>query len=157
MGEFAEAVQEYLHESLSEKHPTIDWHMEYDIGGTPVDLAGEVSDHICLIELEWRRADPADNAAKIFRHLDTNTIEATQVTVLQVFTKYYDLKRGGIKSKRKNAEFVGTVAADTYEELSYTPLTFSLDPPKRGAEWPSQWQDIADATADTISDTVTSD
>lgn len=157
MGEFAEAVQEYLHESLSEKHPSIDWHTEYDIGGTPIDLAGEALNRIYLIELEWRRADPADNAAKIFRHLDANAIEATQVTVLQVFTQFYNRKRGGVKSKRKNAEFVGSVAADTYEELSYTAITFPLDPPKRSAEWPKDWQDIADTAVSTIADSVASD
>lgn len=157
MGEFAEVVQEYLHESLSQKHPSIDWDTEYDISGTPVDLPGKALGHIYLIELEWRRADPADNAAKIFRHLDTNTIEATQVTVLQVFTQFYNLKRGGVKSKRKNAEFVGSVAADTYEELSYTAITFHLDPPKRSAEWPNDWQDIADTSVSTIADSVASD
>ena len=157
MGEFAGAVQEYLHKSLSEKHSSIDWHTEYDIGGTPVDLAGEALDHVYLIELEWRRADPADNAAKIFRHLNTNSIEVTQVTVLQVFTQYYDLKRGGVNSKRKNAEFVGSVAADTYEELSYTPILFPLDPPKRGAEWPSDWQDITDTVVSDISHSMVLD
>ena len=157
MGEFAEAIQEYLHESLSEKHPSIDWHTEYDIGSSPVDLAGEALNRIYLIELEWRRADPADNAAKIFPYLDINAIEATRVTVLQVFTQFYNLKRGGVKSKQKNAEFVDSVAADAYEEFSYTVITFPLDPPKRSAEWPNDWQDIADTAVSTIADSVASD
>lgn len=100
--------------------------------------------------------DPADNAAKIFRHLETNNIEATGVTVMQIFTEYYTLKRGGVNSKRKNAEFVGNVAAETFDGVSYISLTFAMDPPKRGKEWPTQWQDLADATAESISDTVAS-
>lgn len=97
-----------------------------------------------MIELEWRRADPADNTAKLFRHLDSGAIEREQVRVVQVFTEYYDLARGGVSSKRQNAEFVGGVAADATPQLSSHPVEFEIDPPKRGGEWPDNWHSKAD-------------
>lgn len=56
MGEFADAIQAHIRDFLVEKHPQLDWHVEYNIAGTPIDLVGEASDHIYLIEVEWRRA-----------------------------------------------------------------------------------------------------
>jgi len=71
-------------------------------------------------------------------------IDATTVVAFQAFTGYYDLSRGGVSSKRKNAEFVGRVAADTADQLTYVPLDVELDPPKRGGERPDDWMDAAD-------------
>jgi|GEM_PF-417577 hypothetical protein len=66
MGAFATTVQEYLCESLATAVPAVGWETEYRIAGTPVDVAGVGDSQWYLIELEWRRADPADNAAKLF-------------------------------------------------------------------------------------------
>jgi hypothetical protein len=150
VGEFATAVQKRLCRALAERRPG-DWETEYRVAGTPVDVAGRTDEGLVLVELEWRRADPADNAAKLFRHLDAGDLAAT-VTVCQVFTEYYDLATGGVSAKRKNAEFVGRVAAETFDRLSYAPVEFPLDPPKRGGEWPDDWQATTDAVAGDICD-----
>lgn len=147
MGAFAEAVQDHLRESLAAARPAYDWTTEMYVGGTPVDVAGASGGHLVLVELEWRRADPADNTAKLFRHLTGGALdEYERVTACQIFTAYYDLASGGVSSKRRNAEFVGTVAADRFDRLSYHPLRFDLDPPKRGADRPDGWRAVADRT-----------
>ena len=150
MGKFAKTVQNHLCDSLAEYYPTGSWNPEFSINGTPVDIGGREANRLYLIELEWRRADPADNAAKIFRHLQADHVEAEQVIFFQVFTDYYELSRGGVSSKRKNAEFVGEVAAQTFEKLSYFSVDFDMDPPKRGEKWPDTWKEAADETATTI-------
>ena len=151
MGAFATAVQDYLCESLAASVPAVDWETEYRIAGTPVDVAGVGDRQLYLIELEWRRADPADNAAKLFRHLDSGEITAEAVTVFHLFTDYYALQRGGVSSKRQNAEFVGRTAADTHDRLSYTVVDIEIEPPKRGGEWPETWQETVDETIATLS------
>ncbi|WP_090614426.1 hypothetical protein [Natrinema salaciae] len=150
MGEFASAVQHHLHEQLAASYPEFNWKTEHNIAGTPVDVAGLDDETLILIELEWRRADPADNSAKLFRHLSTGTIEASEVVVFHVFTGYYDLTRGGVSSKRKNAEFVGHVASGAIDYLSYYPVDFDFEPPKRGEEWPDSWQIAGDAVVNEI-------
>lgn len=157
MGEFATTVQEYLCASLAENYPSKSWTSEFSVGGTPVDIGGKMSNQLYLIELEWRRADPADNAAKIFRHLQAETIDSEQVIFFQVFSNYYELSRGGVSSKRKNAEFIGSTASRTFETLSYSSIDFDLDPPKRGDEWPSRWKDAADNTIRPICELIGSE
>jgi len=168
VGEFADAVQERLRERLAERRPSLDWRTEYRVGPTPVDVAGvgggtgvpgsDASESIddgtlALVELEWRRADPADNSAKLFRHLADGALDDhDRIVVCQVFTAYYDLARGGVSSKRENAEFVGRVAAEAFDRVAYAPVNFDLDPPKRGGEWPDDWRDRADDCARRIDD-----
>lgn len=154
MGKFAKAVQNHLCESLAEHYPMGSWKSEFNINGTPVDIGGTKVDQLYLIELEWRRADPADNAAKIFRHLQGDHVKAEQVVFFQIFTGYYDLSRGGVSSKRKNAELVGEMAAQTFEKLSYSSVDFDMDPPKRGVDWPDTWKEVADKTATTLCDEI---
>jgi len=154
MGEFATAVQNSLCDSLAAAYPAIDWETEYRIAGTPVDVAGVGEPHLYLIEWEWRRADPADNAAKLFRHLDTGEITAEAVTVFHLFTNYYDLARGGVSSKRKNAEFVGRMAAATIDRLRYTPVDIDIEPPKRGGEWPETWQTTVDEASTALCEKI---
>lgn len=118
MGEFATSVQERLHEHLTAARPGYDWTTERTLVSTPVDIAGSRSDTLVVVELEWRRADPADNTAKLFRHLSTGALDADRVAVVQLFTGYYDLASGGVSSKRLNAEFVGSVAAETVADAA---------------------------------------
>jgi hypothetical protein len=146
MGEFAETVQDYICEALSESYHTGIWETEFTINGTPVDIGGSYDNHLYLFELEWRRADPSDNAAKIFRHLQTDEIANEHITLFHIFTDYYELSRGGVSSKRENAEFIGETAAQAHEKLSYYPIDFDMDPPKRGEEWPDIWKETADRT-----------
>lgn len=147
MGAFADDVQAYLRRELRGHRPALSWQTEYRVGGTPVDVVGVAENGLVLLELEWRRADPADNTAKLFRHVGENRIEADNVTVFQLFTRYYDLARGGVSSKRKNAEFVGRTAAESFDHLTYRPLDFDVSPPKRGGERPDGWRDAAELVA----------
>ncbi|PSQ10821.1 hypothetical protein BRC93_08185 [Halobacteriales archaeon QS_5_70_15] len=147
MGAFADAVNGRLREALAERRPRFEWEGEHPIAGTPVDVAGVPPDHLVAVELEWRRADPADNTAKLFRHLPEGPLDRERVSAFQGFTGYYDLASGGVSSKRRNAEFVGRVAADSFGELSYHPVEFEMIPPKRGGERPDEWREVADETA----------
>lgn len=142
----ATRVQRRLRETLAERHRGFDWSTEYRVGSTPVDVAGEGDDTLVLVELEWRRADPADNTAKLFRHLASETLDAEVVHVRQLFTTYYDLASGGVSSKRKNAEFVGERVADAFEHVDYTALTLPVDPPKQGGALPQTWRETVDET-----------
>lgn len=150
MGTFATAVQSRLCDSLADSQPQFTWRTEHRVSSIPVDIAGHATDHIALVELEWRRADPADNTAKLFRHLTEGALAADCIDVFQVFTGYYDLADDGISSKRLNAEFVGLVAADALDSLTYHSIEFDLTPPKRGAERPDEWHAAADVTANRI-------
>lgn len=146
MGRFAMDVQAHLREHLARLAPDFDWTTEHRIGRTPVDVAGESATRLVVVELEWRRADPADNTAKLFRHLAEDALVG-RVDVFQLFTRYYDLANGGVSSKRENAEFVGRTAATTFDGFRYHPIEFELDPPKRGAERPAGWRAVADTAA----------
>jgi hypothetical protein len=156
MGEFADDVVAHLKNRLERETMSHDWRTEYRISGTPVDLAGISTDSDVLIELEWRRADPADNTAKIFRHLSDSGSVTDSITVIQLFTNYYGLVSGGISSKRKNAEFVGSVASESLDELRYCPIGFEIDPPKTGEERPPKWEETTDSVATEISNIIDS-
>jgi hypothetical protein len=148
VGKFADAVAVRLRNALAERWPNLDWEAEYRVGRTPVDVAGEDGDRFVAVELEWRRADPADNTAKLFRHLAEGGFEDyDEICVCQVFTGYYDLQSGGVSSKRENAEFVGSVAEDAFDRFRYRPVRFDLIPPKRGGERPEGWRARTDETA----------
>jgi hypothetical protein len=157
VGEFATTVQSYLKRALEERCLSVAWETEASVAGTRVDIAGDGGGERYLVELEWRRADPADNTAKLFRHLESGAFDTERVAVFQLFTGYYDLQRGGVSSKRRNAEFVGQVAAETVDRLSYTSVELGLDPPKRGGPWPADWKTAANAVADVLRDQITGD
>ncbi|MCU4751936.1 hypothetical protein OB919_08060 [Halobacteria archaeon AArc-curdl1] len=154
MGEFADDVIVRLKDRLERELPFYRWETEYRIVETPVDVGGVADDSYILVELEWRRADPADNAAKIFRHLSKSRAVEGTVTVVQLFTDYYDLASGGVSSKRKNAEFVGEVAAESLGRMSYHPLDFDIDPPKAGEERFTEWKETTDSMAATVSSMI---
>ena len=149
MGRNAERVQNRLVATLEERIPDVEWKREYGVGGTPVDIAGVTeTDELYIIELEWRRADPADNAAKVFRHA-TETIER-RTRVFQIFTGYYKLADDGVSSKQKNAEFVGRTAADSLESLSYRSVSLGIEPPKRGGELHEGWRSEVEKVGERI-------
>lgn len=150
MGEFATAIQERLGERLAGERPDYEWTVEEHIAGTPVDVVGRSDAVVALVELEWRRADPADNAAKLFRHLAEGDLEADRAIIFQLFTAYYDLANGGVSSKRRNATFVGAVAADQLDGVTYNPLDLEIDPPKSGAGAPAEWEAAVDEAAEAI-------
>jgi hypothetical protein len=154
MGEFAATVQARIRDGLADRHPHLAWETEIDVGGTPVDVAGQSEERLVAVELEWRRADPVANTAKLFRHLESGALDASQVAVVQVFSGYYDLAGGGVSSKRLDAEFVGRVAADALEALSYCPLDLHVDPPKRGGDRPDGWEMAVDDAVATVSECV---
>ena len=154
MGEFADDVILRLKDQLAQSCSSYTWNTEHRIAETPVDVVGIGNEQHVLIELEWRRADPADNVAKIFRHLSTSEVTTDKIMILQLFTNYYNLISGGVSSKRKNAEFVGETAADSLENLTYYPLDFEINPPKAGEVRPSEWKSIADSMATMVSGKV---
>lgn len=150
MGAFARDVQKHLQNHLTTEHSRFHWSVEHTVAGTPVDVVGEDEDTLVCIELEWRRADPTNNTAKLFRHLSNGTLTATSVIFCQIFSDYYDLASGGVSSKRLNAEFVGQVASDALSGLSYHSIEFAMVPPKRNAARPEDWQTVANETAAAI-------
>jgi hypothetical protein len=152
VGEFADDIADRLRDALAERLPTHEWVTERYLGRTPVDVAGAGAPEL-FVELEWRRADPADNTVKLFRHLAEGNTEG-RVRVVQLFTGYYDLRSGGVSSKRENAEFVGRRIATTFESVEYTPLTLGIDPPKRGGDRPDEWRAEIENAADRIADRV---
>lgn len=150
MGRLATTVQEALCERLRTQLDGFDWETERHVAATPVDVAGVREGTTIVVELEWRRADPADNTAKLFRHLAAGTLDAETVVVVQVFTGKYDLASGGVSSKRENAEFVGERAAASEPGVEYEPVTLAVDPPKRGGDLPEDWKTAVDEVVDTV-------
>lgn len=129
----------------------MDWATERRVGSTPVDVGGAGDGTLALVELEWRRADPADNAAKLFRHLADGALDGDRrVVVCQLFSAYYDLTSGGVSAKRQNAEFVGRTAAESFERVRYRPVELRLDPPKRGGDLPDDWRAAVDEAAEAV-------
>nr|WP_227776986.1 hypothetical protein [Haladaptatus pallidirubidus] len=148
MGTFAEAARDRIRDTLAERLSRFVWETEHRIRRTPVDVVGHTDDQFVAVELEWRRADPVNNTAKLLYYVDEGKLdEYERVSVFQVFTGYYDLASGGVSSKREIAEFVGDLAADSFEHVSFSPVTFGLEPPKRGGEWPEEWEAVAEETA----------
>ena len=147
MGEAATTVQRHLRERLAGALPSYEWSEERPVGDTPVDVAG-VGDALVVVELEWRRADPANNTVKLFRELAETDLASSfkSVHVVQLFSRYYDLASGGVSTKRRNAAFVGGRVAETIPAATFTPITLDVDPPKRGGDLPEGWREpVADA------------
>lgn len=156
MGEHASQVQSALRARLAAAFPSLDWQVEYDVGGAPVDVAGRSESVFVLVELEWRRADPVDNTASLFRHLVADGSEsaldeaAERIVVVQLFTAYYDLVRGGVSSKRRNAEFVGDRIAASVPHVSYHGLSLPLSPPRADGDLPDDWATAVDTVVESV-------
>lgn len=171
VGEFADAVSDHLRDALAERRPDLDWTTEHRVGRTPVDVAGVADSSVgrhasrpatggdvsrfVAVELEWRRADPVNNTAKLFYYASEGEFDAyDEVVVCQVFSGYYDLEAGGVSSKREVAEFVGGAAESSVERVSYRPVSLPIDPPKRGGEWPDGWRASVDDAAAELADVL---
>ncbi|WP_348612675.1 hypothetical protein [Halobaculum rarum] len=156
MGETATMVQRRLRERLACALPEYEWHEEYAVGDTPVDVAG-VGGALVLVELEWRRADPANNTVKLFRELAETDLASSfeAVHVVQLFSRYYDLASGGVSTKRRNAAFVGERVAETVPAATFTAVTLGIDPPKRGGDLPEKWRESVEVAVDRVSREVT--
>jgi hypothetical protein len=150
VGEFAEAVRDRLRNALRERRPNLDWETERYLRRTPVDVVGADEEQFVAVELEWRRADPVNNTAKLFYYAEDGAIEEDEVVIFQLFSGYYDLASGGLSSKREVAEFVGETAAESVERVSFHPLGLPIDPPKKGGDRPERWQAKTDETASEI-------
>ena len=154
VGEFARTLQTTIRDGLASRTTGFEWVEEYDVGGTPVDVAGvtaerngdsvaedEAANVLVAVELEVRRADPANNTVKLLRALENGALDRfDRVVVCQVFTAYYDLVNGGVSTKRENATFVGRLAADAHEHVRYHAIDLPVDPPKRGGDPPDGWE-----------------
>lgn len=168
MGEFADDVRDRLRDALAERQPSLDWETEHYLRRTPVDVTAtsEDDDQFVAVELEWRRADPANNTAKLFYYAEDGAIEQDEIVVCQLFSGYYDLDSDGVSasdasggstdasvgvsSKREVAEFVGETAAESVEGVSFHPLRLAVDPPKKGGNKPEGWQVKTDEAAEKI-------
>ena len=155
MGRFAADVNDRLRKRLTSDAPAPDWTNERNVAGTSVDVAGNDDGLLVAVDPEWRRADPSDDAAELFRHPSEGAIDADHVVVGQVFTRHYDLEGGGHSSKRLNAEFVGAVAARTLDALPYHPVTVDIGPPTHGGDRPDGWWAAADEAASTVAQLAT--
>ncbi|WP_134668329.1 hypothetical protein [Halorussus marinus] len=148
MGAFADAVRDRLRDGLEQRRPSLDWETERYLRRTPVDVAGRDATRFAAVEVEWRRADPVNNTAKLFYYAEDGELDAyDDVAVIQLFSGYYDLASGGVSSKREVAEFVGETAAESVERVSYRPVALPIEPPKRGGDRPEGWRDRIDETA----------
>lgn len=152
MGRAVEQVAEGLRDRLAARLDRFHWTTEYLVGRTPVDVAGEgrEADHLVLVELEWRRADPANNPVKLYRHVVEGTVTAEQVTLIQAFSGYYDLADGGVSSKRLNAEFAGTRLSRTVAGATYLSTSLPLSPRRGAADPPDGWREAVATVADTV-------
>jgi hypothetical protein len=154
VGEFADALHGALRDALASRDPSRDWQTEWYVRRTPVDVAGVPDDDdddaaapLVLVELEVRRADPANNTVKLARYAADGDFDHRPVRLVQAFTDYYDLQQTGVSSKRENAEFVGGLAADAVSGFAYDAVSLPVAPPKRGADPPPDWRDAVDAAA----------
>lgn len=161
MSEFARTLQTAIRDGLDAAVTGFEWVEEYDVDGTPVDVvgvpdgAGDAGDEgggrevLVAVELEVRRADPANNTVKLLRALESGALAGVdRVVVCQVFSAYYDLVGGGVSTKRENATFVGRLAADAYAGVTYRAVDLAIDPPKRGGDPPEDWEHaVADAVS----------
>lgn len=159
MGEFARTLQTAIRDRLVATTEGFEWHEEYDVGGTPVDVVGvpttasaSASDGervLVAVELEVRRADPANNAVKLLRHLDAGALDRyDRVVVCQAFSNYYDLASGGVSTKRENAAFVGRLAERADDRVAFHAVDLPVAPPKRGEDPPADWRrGVDDAVA----------
>ncbi|GAB3689193.1 hypothetical protein GCM10028857_24250 [Salinarchaeum chitinilyticum] len=159
MGEHARRIQERLAEGLTAERPDAAWSVEHRVGGTPVDVAGETDERLMLVELEWRRADPANNTAKLFRHLAEGgalreELDGRDAVVIQVFTRHYELQDGSPSSKRRDATFVGAAAAEYLDDVRYRAITLDVEPPKAGGDLPEGWTDAVDAAVESVRECV---
>lgn len=153
MGEFAREVQDRLAPALEAARPDLRWAVEHRVGTTPVDVAGVGDDLLVLVELEMRRADPANNTVKLLRSLETGVLDEYETVVIcQAFSAYYDLAGGGVSTKRENAAFVGRLAADAFDRVRFHAVEFPVEPPKRGTAWPDDWADALATTVEAVVD-----
>lgn len=163
MGEFARTLQTAIRDRLVATTEGFEWHEEHDVGGTPVDVVGvpttasasanaSASDGervLVAVELEVRRADPANNTVKLLRHLDAGALDRyDRVVVCQAFSNYCDLASGGVSTKRENAAFVGRLAERADDRVAFHAVDLAVDPPKRGEDSPADWAaGVEDAVA----------
>lgn len=156
MGEFTDAVHAHLRDALAAHHPHREWTTEWYVRRTPVDVAGipeSADEPLVLVEVEMRRADPANNPVKLSRHAAEGAFDAS-VTLVQLFSDYYALANGTASSKRENAEFVGELAGDALADFDYHAADLPLAPPVRGDDPPEGWQDSVADAADGVTERV---
>jgi len=109
------------------------WHGRFD-------LFGQYENNIYIIELEFKREDPAINVIKVYRAVDEKLqiLDKTKVYFIHIFSDFFNFN----KEKRINAEFVGKKMSKEFSYLEYISIDFNVAPPVRGDSFPSN-TDIA--------------
>jgi len=155
VGEFTDAVHARLRDALAARDPGREWTTEWYVQRTPVDVAGvpDADAPLVLVEVEMRRADPANNPVKLARHAADGAFDRP-VALVHLFSDYYALADGGHSSKRENAEFVGGLASDALDGFDYHAVDLALAPPVRGDDPPADWEDAVENAADRVTDRV---
>jgi hypothetical protein len=144
--EFSVRVQTALRDALAARTDR-EWTTERYVRRTPVDVAtDDGATPLVLVEVELRRADPANNPVKVARAVHEGAFDRP-VRLVQLFSGYYDLDGGGVSSKRENATFVGSLADEALAEFTYGALDLGFTPPVRGAEPPAGWREAVVAAA----------
>lgn len=127
---------------LKESIPYIKWESQISpsFWHGRFDLFGQYENQIYIIELEFKRQDPAINVIKVFRAVDENkrSLKGKEIFFIHVFSECYSSKG----AKRKNAEFTGEKMSMAFRNLEYVSIDFNLAPPKEGDSFPSN-TDIA--------------
>jgi len=152
VADFTDRVHAHLRDALAARYPARSWETEWYARRTPVDVAGVPTDAaapLVLVEVEMRRADPANNPVKLARYAHEGDFDR-DVRLVHLFSDYYALDSGGVSSKRQNAEFVGTLASDHLDGFAYDAFTLGVAPPKHGATPDGAWRTAVDEAAAAI-------
>jgi len=117
------SVREELSKSLNQFFGVI-WRSHALSGFGSIDVYATLSEFVCIVEAELKRADPVNNVAKIYRYLEEkgSEFEGKKLIFIHAFSPYYD--KGGALTKKKNAEFVGNKMSKEYKDLAYVSIEF---------------------------------
>ncbi len=116
-------VRKNLTNYLEQINPYTDWDPGHRLSGYGVvDIFGESSKCVWIIELELKREDPVNNVAKIFRYVeeDGNEFKDKNIIFIHAFSLHYKPD----SSKRMNAKFLGNKMAKQHDRISYMTIDF---------------------------------
>ena len=116
-------LQKSLAELLNKVPLGIKWEPGWHIfGKEEVDLLGEDSESVYLVEIETKREDPVNNTVKIWRHVEEDKLsgrsQGKRVVVVQAFSNKI------AEAKRRNSEFIGRKMRN--KGIDYSTINFNI-------------------------------